>query len=500
MTGDMDYLPGCYRNLVRMPDEGLAGYLLRVAEGNGYSGIAPMLRAINRSARRPIADVLLDIRLDRDALSDIGRMTAGDSRHLLGLLAEALPPLPDPTEAIFFDECRIDRDALVLGISPICPMCLACDEFATAEWELAPVTICARHQSLLRDSCERCSSPLTWRRPALNYCGRCGADLRPQSTSAVTDAAVLAVNEDFRALAPFRLIDSQGQLRTVFLDEMFRVFKALLLTDAQWALGQWPRILASSSTVPVRYQAVVELSRCKVGNAYDLSRLRWKADRALSALEAVPWAFIKEKTARRFLEAEVGLSRESADEICGADAIPMEPSAYEVIRPWPPELANRGEVSRFLGVPLETVDTLIRNGWLVPPVANQDGFDADGVLAAGRFLNNLIDLPRLSGVAGIPADAGSLAAYGLLPRWNGPDQTDHRVDPLRVLEIQQLLLVQWHRAKAPTRPVSLGQLVQDHEQPFRALIEIVRKILSGQIDRLGWRPPFKWSDLEIEAD
>jgi hypothetical protein len=426
-------------------------------------------------------------------------MTVGDSQHMLGLQSEALPPLPDPTEAIFFADCRIDRDGLVLAAGPLCPECLAERGYAMADWELTPVTVCSQHRKLLRDSCERCGASLSWSRPAFRVCGECGADLSCQDTPEVADEAVIALNEDFQALAPFRVTSGTGPTRSVQWDEMFRIFKALLLPDADWALGRWPRLFASAAPIQHRHRALIELARCRVGHAYDLSRLRWKSDHALGALAAIPPVFTKEEVARRFLEADAGLSRESADAISGADAIPPEPAAYEAIRPWPPALRNCDDVAGFLGVPKATVDALLRTGRLTPPDADDDGFDADAVLGAGRFLQELVDLTKLTELAGIEAPPTALTAYGLLPRWNGIELRDHRVDAERVLEIQRLLMARWHGTPAPLEPIPLRRLVQGSDRPFEALAAYVQRIAGGEVDRIGWGPPFRWADIEIEA-
>ena len=494
-----DSLPGCYRSLPWSAGESVASYLLRVAAANGYSGIPALLRVLDFGSNRPLSEVLLRLRLDSRALRDLGRMSMGDPEHLRDLLAEALPPLPDATEAIFFADCRIDRDALVLDTGPICPACLASNRFASADWELAPVTVCTKHHILLRDSCERCDSPLTWQRRSVELCGRCHADLTQQCAPRVTDESVIAVTEDFSALAPFRLVGSQGHLRTVFWDEMFRVLKALLLPDSHWALDQWPRTLAGSLSVQLRHQAVTELARCRVGNAYDLSRLRWKSDRALAALEAIPRLFVKEEFARRFLQAEVGLSRESADAISGADAIPQEPAACETIRSWPPALRTRDDVAGFLGVPKAIVEGLLRTGRLAPPESEDEGFDADAVVSAGRFLRELVDLSQLTTLAGIEAPASALSPYGTLPRWNGIDLGDHRVDLERVIEIHRLLMARSHGASAPADAVPLREVVQNSERPFEALMAYVQRIAGGEIDQVSWGPPYRWADIEIEA-
>ena len=387
----------------------------------------------------------------------------------------------------------------MLGASPLCPTCLASSGHALAEWELAPVTVCSQHRKLLRDSCERCDASLMWSRPALGFCGECCADLACQDTPDVVDEAVIALTDDFLALAPFRVTAGTGRLRSVQWDEMFRVFKALLLPDTDWSLGRWPRRFASDAPIHDRYRALIELARCRTGHAYDLSRLRWKSDRALAALEAVPRAFLKEECSRRFLQAEAGLSRESADAISGADAIPQEPAAYETIRPWPPALRTRDDVAGFLDVSPAIVDALLRTGRLAPPVADDEGFDADTVLDAGRFLRELVDLSLLTKLAGIEAPAAALSPYGMLPRWNGIDLADHRVDLERVIEIHRLLMARSHGASKPAEPVPLRQIVQSSERPFEDLMAYVQRIAGGEIDQMSWGPPYRWADIEIEA-
>jgi hypothetical protein len=308
------------------------------------------------------------------------------------------------------------------------------------------------------------------------------------------------VTEDFSALAPFRLIDSNGQTRTVFWDEMFRVLKALLLPDSKWALGEWPKTLVSTLSVQCRYQAVKALADCRVGNAYDLSRLRWKSDRALAALEAIPRAFVKEEFARRFLTGEAGLSGESADALSGGDVIPQEPAAFESVRPWPPALRTYEDVAGLLGVPKATVDALVRTGRLAPPDADDGGFDADAVLSAGRFLRELVDLSQLTELAGIEAPASALTPYGMLPRWNGIDLGDHRIDLDRVVEIHRHLMARSHGSSEPAKRMPLLRVVQNSDRPFEALMAYVQRIASGEIDRISWDPPYRWADIEIEGD
>ncbi len=55
----------------------------------------------------------------------------------------------------------------------ICPRCIHEDGFCRAVWELAPITVCLRHECALVDACSRCGAPLRWDRPAIDICN-CG--------------------------------------------------------------------------------------------------------------------------------------------------------------------------------------------------------------------------------------------------------------------------------------------------------------------------------------
>ena len=200
-----------------------------------------------------------------------------------------------------------------------------------------------------------------------------------------------------------------------------------------------------------------------------------------------------------FLEAEAGLSRESADAIAGSDVVPEMRPAYETTPLWPPALGSRDEVSRFLGVPAGDVDALIRTGRLPTPPARDHGFDADAVVAAGRILSDLVDLSGLEHLAGLPAPPSALTPYGLLPRWNGTDLGDNRVDPDRLIDIQKRLMAQWHRSHAPANPIRLGDAIESFSRPFEAIMMFVSRICGGSVVRVGWKPPYRWIDLEIDA-
>jgi len=308
-----NYLPGCYCNLPCERGESLPGYLLRLAEANGYGGIREFLRIADVSPHKSLRAQLLQLRTDAHTLARIGRIAVGDARHLDPFLAEALPADPGlgPPEALFFEERRVDVDALYPARSAVCPACLADGGIAREEWDLAPVTVCAAHGTVLIDACPTCGAALEWSRPQLLYCGQCGADLRGAPAVPASPAAQ-EVSMHFQVLAPFRVKIHGGRRLVVDWDEMFRAFKALLLPDWAWALASYPRILVADSAVAARHALIEQLAGTLSGAQYDLTTLRGKARQALAPLTALPNPQALEEAALEFLAVVVGLSRELA--------------------------------------------------------------------------------------------------------------------------------------------------------------------------------------------
>lgn len=150
-----------------LPQEGLNGFLLRLAEGNGYSGI--------------------------DFLCGSQRVSSQVLRRWLGLkdngpLAWLMPQLTSSRTAYI-------KPWNHKG-SRYCPECLKENPIWRLEWESTYVTVCPTHRSQLIDTCGVCGKQLTWKRKRLMACD-CGTLLRaePIDASGAEIALAKAIHE-----------------------------------------------------------------------------------------------------------------------------------------------------------------------------------------------------------------------------------------------------------------------------------------------------------------
>lgn len=144
----------------RSSDEGMYGFLLRLAEANGLVGIAQLL-----PGRKPSIDVL-ERRL--------GTQRWPQNRETLNAL---LPQLSfRPRERRLWNQRH----------SRYCPCCLGESPQWKWEWELTLFTSCPQHGVELIGHCLGCSKKITWGRQSLTTCD-CGFSLISAETTPVLE-------------------------------------------------------------------------------------------------------------------------------------------------------------------------------------------------------------------------------------------------------------------------------------------------------------------------
>jgi hypothetical protein len=148
--------------------ESLRGFVLRIAQANGYYGIAPLLEL----ARLPATFVSQPCALQNlaelfDGLVDV------DDLHT----RSHWPTI----EQAFLQNAAISPVDINLAHPKVCPICLKESGFARLVWDLRVVITCWRHGCYLLDHCSVCRRRLTWGRRALTAC-TCGSDLTIQRT------------------------------------------------------------------------------------------------------------------------------------------------------------------------------------------------------------------------------------------------------------------------------------------------------------------------------
>lgn len=154
-----NYLPGCYANLPLTAGESLLGYLLRLAEANGYAGIRDLLRALRGPSSRGIAAEVRELRASKELLGQLGRMAVGDEEH-----CSHFHTLEAGPHAVIFQGTVMDHDSWLEPSAQLCPHCLDESGIAREEWDLSCVTACEKHRVQLLDTCTACGChrPAYW--------------------------------------------------------------------------------------------------------------------------------------------------------------------------------------------------------------------------------------------------------------------------------------------------------------------------------------------------
>lgn len=148
--------------------ESPAGYVLRLAESNGY--FTP--RSIAALAKHPPRDVFTS-RMD---MRRFAPLLGSAQARLHGYIAD------DGTSVVFCGQ-RINHQELSLGIARVCPECIAERGYRPAWMDLSIVDACPFHRRPFVVSCGACKRALKWERPGLVTC-KCGGNLEECGTRA----------------------------------------------------------------------------------------------------------------------------------------------------------------------------------------------------------------------------------------------------------------------------------------------------------------------------
>lgn len=178
----------------RNPDEGMYGFLMRLAEANGLPGIAQLL-----PGRKFSIDVL-ERRL--------GTQRWPQNRTMLDPLLPQLNSRPG------------ERPVWNKWHSRYCPYCLDESLQWKWEWELTLFTCCPRHGVELVERCPGCDKKLTWRRQSLATCD-CGASITSAETKPASQPERQLVEVFYEKL--YKLPTKRAHLSELSLEQLNRV-------------------------------------------------------------------------------------------------------------------------------------------------------------------------------------------------------------------------------------------------------------------------------------
>lgn len=472
----------------------MPGYLLRLAQANGYEGIADFVAAVTDVRRGQVDTMICALRVSEHDLTMLSQAAVGDGRHLLHHVG-----FPTPDGAMVLNQVRVDDDNWLVGHAQVCPSCLARDGILKEEWDCATVTVCTEHNRLLLDECPHCSGPLTWGRQHVFHCEHCGADFREGSASTATDSEV-EVSNDFAAWAPFRMHGHGTEAEVVPWDTGFRIFKALTLGRSQWAELDVPQRQVRHLPLSRRHKVTQLLAGVRQEGTYRLTGLAKHVYGMLEPLSAFPRESVLKKHAMLLLHSELGIPKPLSEALASERPFRHEPGGYEVFRGRPPSLHTKDDVCKFLGVGESTVDGLFKLGLISAPSAGE-GFDIDDLLRAQRYLQDgLLTMAELGMVLGVPLYGSVDIKDVFLPTWNPKNMADKRVEVNVVLQYHLQLMSRYQEPLPDdgTR-VSLGALAEKTTHPIDTLVRGITLALNGTIGAFTWQHPYSWADILVNS-
>lgn len=143
-----------------IPGESWPGYLLRLSEANGFSGINSIAKILKITNYQLIVSAPASVLLSLNVRCPL----------LTGRNFPAAPPGSGRIKLGTFGRSIYAR---------VCSKCLKSDliPYSRSEWDLALQVDCSIHQYVLIDECPQCCSQLNYLRPSIVSC-KCGYDLR----------------------------------------------------------------------------------------------------------------------------------------------------------------------------------------------------------------------------------------------------------------------------------------------------------------------------------
>jgi hypothetical protein len=171
--------------LLRTPetkaDESFLGYIIRLAEQNGYESPGWVINLLNlRNISFSTCHAFMHPSSESFRL--LTKLSGSDADKLSSLTYQ---PLGERARNIYlFFGAPVHRSFIRPNYPKVCPQCLRKTSYCRRIWEFALITVCPAHKCLLIDECPQCKERIGWRRAEVSKCP-CGFDWREAPTSSV---------------------------------------------------------------------------------------------------------------------------------------------------------------------------------------------------------------------------------------------------------------------------------------------------------------------------
>lgn len=151
--------------------ESIRGYLLRVADSNGFIGLRSLFEQVNIDTPENEIEVVAAF---------LGR-SKNDLKRLAGIVPKA-----DASRGGLQHAMGLPIRFWNTSYSRFCPVCLRKSNIWQAQWELALVVACPIHRLRLADQCQKCHKVIRWSRKHLMQCA-CGQSLAEITAECCTE-------------------------------------------------------------------------------------------------------------------------------------------------------------------------------------------------------------------------------------------------------------------------------------------------------------------------
>jgi TniQ len=215
------------------PDETLMGYLLRLAEDNGYAGIEEIRAALNWGMEG-MEGRLSSRCCPQPELAGLAQGTGFEEVRLRQSCYQI------DEDNVVFGGVRVPEQYIKFKYPKFCPACIAESPHHRWYWDVAHVTVCLKHQLLLIDRCPACRKRVYWDRTSLTAC-TCGCDWTQVEGQTITNDNELFVTQQVLAFCGLGQQQKDHSFLTkldfeAFLDTAFFAASLYLLSQKNWTL------------------------------------------------------------------------------------------------------------------------------------------------------------------------------------------------------------------------------------------------------------------------
>jgi transcriptional regulator with XRE-family HTH domain len=185
------------------PDECMSGYLLRLAQVNGFSSYWDFVSDLFPAWKKPQQIRMLHWEYPLEQWGRVPLRTqlpvAALNRLTVTAWVEKFRSPPDRSHSRYLSPGHFLK-GVVRPELRVCSPCLQEKSYVRLVWRLAPVSVCVEHDCWLQHCCSRCGAELAAAEPGSQYlrCSVCGWDLRQLPLVPASQAAL----EQQRQLLP----------------------------------------------------------------------------------------------------------------------------------------------------------------------------------------------------------------------------------------------------------------------------------------------------------